>query len=85
MPNPPNMTSPNLMLLKLSLMGLPASVGVTYLGLAIAIALAGAIGTRQCLAGEFLGTRAMRLSRERCALIAADLGSSIARGPDAGA
>ena len=49
-PNAANMTSPNLMLLKLRLMGLPAPVGIAYAVASVAIAFAGAVGLRQCVA-----------------------------------
>jgi hypothetical protein len=49
-PNPANMTSPNLMLFKFRLMGLPESVGIAYLIAALAIACAGAVGLRRCVA-----------------------------------
>lgn len=49
-PNPENMTSPNLMLLKLRLMGIPLSVGIAYLLAVIAIAFTGVLGLRRCLA-----------------------------------
>src|SRR5262249_23489465 len=46
-PNPTNINSPNLMLLKVKLMGLPASVGIAYLVAAAGIGLAGAVGLRR--------------------------------------
>jgi len=49
-PNPSNMMSPNLMLVKLKLMGLPASVGLIYLLVVFAIGLPGAVGLKRCLA-----------------------------------
>jgi hypothetical protein len=49
-PNAANMTSPNLMLLKLRLMGLPASAGIAYAVASVAIAFAGLVGLRRCVA-----------------------------------
>jgi hypothetical protein len=49
-PNALNMTSPNLMLLKLKPMGLPVSAGIAYAIASVAIALAGAVGLRRCIA-----------------------------------
>jgi hypothetical protein len=49
-PNAANMTSPNLMLLKLKLMGLPVSVGIAYAVASVAIAFAGAVGLRRSIA-----------------------------------
>jgi hypothetical protein len=44
LPNPANTISPNLMLLKLRLMGLPAWVGIAYLVAAVGITFAGGVG-----------------------------------------
>jgi hypothetical protein len=49
-PNSANMTSPNLMLVKLRSMGLPISVGIAYFLAAVAFAFAGAVGLRRCIA-----------------------------------
>jgi hypothetical protein len=50
LPNPVNMTSPNLMLFKFSVMGVPVAVAGIYLAVVLALAAAGAVGLRRCLA-----------------------------------
>jgi hypothetical protein len=54
-PNASNMTSPNLMLLKLKPMGLPVSAGIAYAIASVAIGFAGAVGLRRSIALELTG------------------------------